>query len=546
MGSVSYYATGEYISNFIWELFKEGKYNSTIEILKEGGFDIEKIRLFFTRAIKLEGDTRGDGIYGVSSKPYSKKKLSKIVESSLDIFVRQKISFSVEDLFRRGSKYDYRDKKFKENVDALFSIFPIEYLRELIFERRLNKKGYKIVDKIEGSFSGVLLSDGTIIKCGYQQHSVLFPFLWSYRKVDNSDWMDCNDAIHISSNQLSGSLSYQINDFNDWRDNRNDRVTDAMIKSLNDNKSELSFYGRGRGISVSLMSFIEGRENMGGKYGKLKFLQKCYPEINLPKFSKEEIYGVKNCIRTSPKLSMAGLLNSKFDINENSIKEIEADFKKYKSVVGRRKFLTDNGPEWRDTNELHYFYQEYLEGINGVAHFRGRGVEAEFTYDCSEDRGAVVDGKKGNAVLTLKQTEDLHNIVKTLNKDIGKDIQVEFVIHNDEVYIVQLRTLEKSNEYRGYTVDEERVIVKGKSFSMRSESDLTPDDVLVIDEDCESEMVIGKKAVIVRNDVEFSHALALSFSLGIPSMYVVGNDFELPEKFSIDTKGREGYILKPI
>ncbi len=67
--------------------------------------------------------------------------------------------------------------------------------------------------------------------------------------------------------------------------------------------------------------------------------------------------------------------------------------------------------------------------------------------------------------------------------------------------------------------------------------------MLIIDSDCESSEVIGKKALIVREDVEFSHALAMSFSLKIPSIYGVG-DVELPNEFEIDTEGREGYFLK--
>lgn len=544
MGTVSFYTTGKEMNGTIKDIFNEGNYHSALEVLREGGFNIHQCRAFFMNAIQIEGDTRKDGIFGVEAKAYSKKKFAKILEASIHLFTRQKMSFSVEDLLSNQRKsYAYRDSNFQKNVDALFELFPIEVIKATIFERRLRRKGYRIVKKIEGwNFDGVILKDGTIVKCGHQMHNQLYPLLYDYNKVDYPDWTEDNESVHISSSQMSGTLAYQLENYHDWGDDRNKNLTPEILKVIRDNHNELSFYGMGGSVMGKLMEFYEAEAEHGGKFGKLTFLKNCYPNIKLPKFSKEEIKGVKNCIRTSPRLSMAGLLTSKFDIDENSIKEIEADWEKYKHVVGKVKYI---GGEEGYTNKLHYFYQEYLEGVNGVAHFRGRDEEAEFTYDCSENRGDIVDGKKGEITLHISKEVELKEIAQQLHKDIGRDIQLEFVIHNDEVYIVQMRTLEKSNEYRSYPIDEDRVIAKGKSFSMKSESKLTVDDVLIIDEDCESELVIGKKAVIVRNDVEFSHALALSFSLKIPSIYGVGKDFELPEVFNIDANGRDGYILKP-
>lgn len=45
---------------------------------------------------------------------------------------------------------------------------------------------------------------------------------------------------------------------------------------------------------------------------------------------------------------------------------------------------------------------------------------------------------------------------------------------------------------------------------------------MIVDSDGVSELLIGKKALIVQGDVEFSHLLALSKALKIPSMYSTG------------------------
>jgi hypothetical protein len=48
------------------------------------------------------------------------------------------------------------------------------------------------------------------------------------------------------------------------------------------------------------------------------------------------------------------------------------------------------------------------------------------------------------------------------------------------------------------------------------------DDILIVEQDCSSEMLISKKALIVENHTNFSHILALSKALNIPSIYGTG------------------------
>jgi hypothetical protein len=56
-------------------------------------------------------------------------------------------------------------------------------------------------------------------------------------------------------------------------------------------------------------------------------------------------------------------------------------------------------------------------------------------------------------------------------------------------------------------------------------------------------MLLGKKALIVRESPKFSHILALSSCLKIPSMSGVKID-KLEGRVLIDTKREVGYILK--
>lgn len=85
-------------------------------------------------------------------------------------------------------------------------------------------------------------------------------------------------------------------------------------------------------------------------------------------------------------------------------------------------------------------------------------------------------------------------------------------------------------------------ICLGNSFSTgRVECDA--DEVLIVDSEADSEMLLGKKALIVRDNPKFSHILALSSCLRIPSMSGVRID-KLEGKVLIDTNREEGYILQ--
>jgi hypothetical protein len=84
----------------------------------------------------------------------------------------------------------------------------------------------------------------------------------------------------------------------------------------------------------------------------------------------------------------------------------------------------------------------------------------------------------------------------------------------------------------------------GKTFS-KGRGTINVKDILVIDSDGESELLLGKKALIVKEDVEFSHILALSKALRIPSIYGTG-DVDLPSEGDVDfiAYNKTGWIEK--
>lgn len=144
--------------------------------------------------------------------------------------------------------------------------------------------------------------------------------------------------------------------------------------------------------------------------------------------------------------------------------------------------------------------------------------------------------------LLMHQETELMRIARKLALDLESPVQIEFVSTRKGIYIVQLRLLNNHPSGSGVVREEEDILHTGKSFSAGCvEADKA--DVLIVESDCESHLLIGKKALIVREDVEFSHVLVLSKSMNIPSIYAVG-DIELGETIKLDTNHEKRYILK--
>lgn len=510
--SLHFYTEGEGFTNLLRNFLEEGKNFTVYQILRDGGFTESLANQFIRGELQFTGTTQYGEDLGVQSDTYDGMELLKQSLRSILYKYDDDDSLNMKSrLVKYMNDADIRILKNAFGEDVLLNLFRTDEINEYTIEL-INNEGYGYIssDSAHGITpsdidDGLILPNGDIITCGYQEHSSLYPFLRELGLVKHSCWTDCEETIHISSGQISGTVSHMIG-------SRYKDITPAepLLKTLFTIRRHLKCYGHDYEISTKLLHDCGITENYGGKWNNLSYLKKYYTDINLPKFSKEEIPGVKNCLRTSPKFSLPGLLDSVFDITETSIGEMQATFEKYKDI--------------HKGNELHVFYQEYIEGSNGVLHYDEEG----FRYDISANRGDIVQGKKGDEFISETALGKLKNIGESLFLDFDEPVQLEFVINGDDVWIVQLRKLENNAERTVILNKPENCLAVGKTFSKGS-IDVDVKDILILKSDGDSELLLGKKALIVTEDVEFSHILALSKSLKIPSIYATGK-IELPSE----------------
>jgi hypothetical protein len=349
----------------------------------------------------------------------------------------------------------------------------------------------------------------------YQFLNALFKDLYKYKLASHFDWVDDTKCVHISVGQVTTSKFLM-----------NDLSKEQLIELFN-NKKYLIEYGTQKNIIKFLHTYLSEKYNKGGKYNNLKFIQYFFPNISLPKFSLRKIKGVKNCIRTSPNKSIPGVLNSVFDVKSDSITKLKNEFKTYLKQTG-------------DNNKFNYFYQEYIEGYNGVAHYDGT-----LRYSCSPKRGNIVKGKVGTKTISRENEDILSELGRELFESFNKLIQFEFVVdRKGKLYLLQFRTLQNvdTNIFVRYKYG--NILHQGKSFNKKV-GYVKKKDVLIIEDECDSNDLLNKKLLIVQKDIEFSHALALSYVLKIPSIYNLNIDYkDLPDEFYVDTTQKVGLILK--
>jgi hypothetical protein len=529
--TLHFYTVGEDFTHLLRNFIEEGRVATVYETLQDGGFPNHLISEFFDGKYKFIGTTQNGGDLSIVKDESGdfNNGLEQCLRSLLYDF----------DLEQHQVVYMLENFKDHKNVYALSRIYKLEDIKRKFGTDNLNSFtiskiedvgfGVYTFNQLENAskfHDGVLLPSGDLITCGYQEHNILYPFLQELGLIKNSCWTDCDETIHISSGQISGTLAYHLE--SSYRKGLDEHLTELQLQALfRLRKSIRSAYGSYDSVPKMLLGYTDHQENHGGKWNNLSFLNKYYKTdlFRLPRFSKEPLPNVKNCLRTSPKHSLPGLLESKFNLTENSVKELEETFEKFKDV--------------RKGNELHYFYQEYLEGPNGVFHYDRDG----FRCSVSENQGDVVQGKTGNYQLTKEELNKLEAVGKELYEDLDKPIQVEFVLSGNEVYVVQLRLLRNNAERTVVVHTPKDTFLTGKTFSQGVLENVNVEEILVLDSDGDSELLLGKKALIVKNEVEFSHILALSKALKIPSIFAT-SDFELPKsgKVKFYAYGPTGWV----
>lgn len=530
-----FYATGESFTNLIYMFLGEGSFDKVYEILKDGGLEDDIIRKFFLKEMKFEGDTRitGDLSLVPNDEFYPQEDLYYAVKTAIG---------SDGDISDLKSCLKYGQNK---NIQTLLTkVYTVEWFNKTFWVKMLEEKGYKVVPGhyIGRIDNGVILRDGMIVLCGYQEHINLYPVLYRLGLASDHDWVNDYWTLHVTSSQLNGNL---VNNLKYYKyGNENTNLTPQQIDTIFLQRNTLSIYGFDEEtITMNLYNRTKSIENHGGKYGGLEFLRTFYPKIKTPMFSKK-IFDTPNkkiFLRTSPHRSMPGLLHSQLLSGETlNDREHDAFHAKVKMGLEFKRFHSEMYKLTKQENTLHTFYQEFIEGPNGVCNYTGKG---DFSWSLSKEQGAIVGGKKSDEDLSEKQYESLRSIASGLYRDLGEPIQLEFVIGPDEeVYIVQLRILTNNFERTVIGQRPPEVIASGFTFS-RGVGDFDIGDVLVVDSEGDSEALLGKKALIVRDNVEFAHVLALSKVLKIPSIYGVG-DVDLPDRFLITAYNKEGFISK--
>ena len=526
----SFFTTGDAFTRLLRDFVSSGEFEKVIEILRDGGIPDNLILDFIDGKYRFKGDTRKN------------PDLSFVEDDNEDINL---LLTGWRTLCNRAGRDidDFTevspDSKWQD-FNSLFQVISEEEFCKRYQYKIIESLGYTIykepcLHKVE---DGVITEHDYFIETGYQGHAFLYPHLLRLGLATSSHWTDDTKCFHISSRAYSGKVGWSISS-NLYREEVT--ITDTMLDAVFAWRHHFNgFYSEGRGGLVKALIKRECKKfNNGSKYGHLMFLKRYY-DFNTPRISKDPLEG-KFCVRSSPKKSIPGVLNSYFDVTkdtyEQTLKKTELDW----------KWAQDNVPKLTEYNVMNTFCQEYVEGYNGVCHYKGPGT---FTYDVGL-QGQVVKGVNTASSSTsesLVDFEAIHHILRpiarALYEDIKEQIQLEFVVKDGKVTIVQLRTID-TPRFKNSTVRQDlKIIATGTSFTSGC-LELEKKDCIIIDNEVESRDVVGKgvRAILVRDNVEFSHVLALSQSLNIPSIYGIGG-VELPERFYMDTRYISGIIFE--
>lgn len=536
--SLSFWTNGEYFTNLLRDLYQSGEFAKVINILKDGGCTRDHIKDFFMNKLKFMGDTRSEEGMWVEED-------TETTNWEETFIIAFRTFMNIPKIKRRYYEYELKEvllnKDYPNELQLILEYFTFEEIRNLIYLKILENEGYKPAKFLEKVTNGVILQNGVFIECDYMEHNHLYGILFELDLASYSQWTKDNKTLHISGSSISGRLTASIEHYGLYDDAI---PTEEQIDTIFKYRYHISqgFYGYGKNnIAEVLRKYINDKFDKGGKFNNLTFLKRFYNEINVPNFSlnPHDIKGNQLFIRTSPKKSLPGLLNSKLVDNNsieinNSIDKIKEDFSKH---IGLLKTNYVDGTSF-DDNEIHWFFQEFLEGPNGVAHY----YEKDFKYQVSDNQGDIVKGVQSNQSLNLNHYDELRKICSLLSNDMKQPIQVEFVIHNDKVFIVQLRILENHYEETVIIHPPSNTIVHGETFSKGNE-EIDVEDILIVESDGISELLVGKKALIVESNVEFSHLLALSKVLRIPSMFNTGKiDFKETKKVKFTAYNKEAWI----
>ena len=559
--ALHFYTTGEGFTDLLLDFYRSGEFEKFELLLKDGNLKEEQLLKAFSLQMTLTGTTRD----GEELECHFNDKESEDFNETL--------YFSVLTAIRSNHRYehsflDLKNTEFKEdkNIKVLLKYFSIEDLFKKCWKNIIQEEGftvttlYNAISSNDYSISGLILDTGEFVKCGYQQHRELWPVLCELGKVEGDGHLSSN-TIAVSSNQLVGNIAFGLQSTN--YDIHNCRPTIPQIEALWEvreyNLSHYSSRSDNRSINAKLLLYYVHYMGLGGKYGNLEFLRKFFPKIKIASYSKvPNMFWESTIVRTSPEKSMPGLLNS--------IKIESGDEEKLKAAVSKIKATFEIYKDTLSKNKLHWFYQKFIEGKNGVVNCvqktmdqypRSKNLTKEYIatlkYDieiaCSTNQGAIVEGYMTNTEISPDNATYLRRVSRDLAEIFHSDLQLEFVVTpGEEVIIVQLRLLGNRPNLCSDIDDDtaKSALITGRTFCSPTYHriiEVSIDEILIVEQDCKSEELLGKKALIVENDTNFSHILALSKAMNIPSIYGTGKVIlDGKNKFTFNTEYTTGYI----
>ncbi|WIC41370.1 hypothetical protein MA9V1_106 [Chryseobacterium phage MA9V-1] len=582
MGRYNFNITGDYLENFMKDCFKSGSFKTFYELCQDNGFNETTTKHCFTLAFTMTGESREDTLaidINVEQPEDYAETLWIGLKSSIPLeYAEFKHELAWHRLFESDESMDLY---FRRHPGALGNICKlVQYVsRETIVSLLRNKffeeEGYEVTTLAKEIMSGrsygvngVIAQDGTFLACGFQDHINMLPVAKSLGLVETDDVMAGREsnAIHISSNSYSGGASHYFSspEYYDYYDDR--KISNAQIETVWNSVDELNrFYLNNSGLVTvgdSCMKLYAGNANSGAKFGNLEFLKHIVKleerfDIKLPSYANvltDELANAEAIIvRTSPKKSMPGLLESIVIVEPTlnkigkACEQIEADFDKHNS----------NG-----RNKIHFMFQEFIEGINGVAHidycqaaetgdYRHQGVN--FRYAASEKQGDVVNGVKSSTAISYENAVKLEKFMKFMATRMFAKIQVEFVEDNaGQLYVLQIRTFLSEKVSNASKELYDSYAIHGKTFcqgnAYKDEQVIAISDVLVVNSEATSEQLKDKKCLVVLEDTDFSHILALSYAFNIPAIYAIQEKDMFNKKLSenryivVNTRYQEGLI----
>lgn len=523
------HTTGEYLEQMTNDFFASGNFKNAIALLLSGDIGEIGVTKYITGRLKFTGSTKDPK--GVQLED---------VDSNEE--VKKAVAIGVYTLYKeiKDRIYYYRPI-IKEFVPELFEYVDDKLFKEYLASYVLDTLGWTVnpYGEYTSTNSGVMLQDGRIIEVNYMGHSDLYQDLYLVGLSKVTDWIDDNENIHISSGELNGTVYHQLRGIYD----RQHLPTTEQLRALFLLQDK---FNRGMEIGTKILEYYqELHEEKGQKHANLLYVKEFFSNIKTPK-----IYGDQPnfnrvgtlFLRTSPHESLPGILTSTVvSSQEEADKAIQEQQKKFEQYKYLTDFTTFDG-KVVNHNKLKFFYQQLLEGKNGVAHIDSTGV----SYSLSKNQGDVVLGKKGDSTLDSDEYNKLvSDILNPLYNTIQKPLQVEFVVTaQHEIYVVQLRVLKNNPEKTIILTEPDTVLIKGKTFSKGTLDEVSIQDILVVEEDALSEELVGKKALVVEADVAFSHILALSKMLNIPSIYGTGKvDFQGKDKVKFVAYNQNAWIL---